>query len=185
MKYMKFYNFIFKKMKFTEEIITKYLDGELSQQEVLLFEEELKIDSAFAELYRRHMGIHKSLLKSQLSKPSANFTNRVMQSVALLSVSDGKFFNKTRMYVLLLIVIAVATTLYYISSQFYPSLGNALSNEITLKEFTFNLQPAQQILSTDLVFKIVFYVNGLISLLLLDRAILKPYFARRKQRYSM
>jgi hypothetical protein len=176
---------MFKKMKFTEEIIIKYLDGELSQQEILLFEEELQINNAFAELHKRHMGIHNSLLKNQLSKPSASFTNRVMQSVASLSISDGKFFNKTRLYVLLLIVIAVATTLYYFSSQFYPSVGNALSNEITLKEFTLNLQPAQQILSTDLIFKIVFYVNGLISLLLLDRAILKPYFARRKQRYSM
>ena len=172
-------------MKFTEEIIIKYLDGELSKQEVILFEDELKGNKPFAELYERHLGIHSQLSAEKLASPSANFTNKVMQSVATLRLSDGKFFNRTRFYVLILIAIAVATTLYYLSAQFYPSVGDALTNEITLKQFTLNIEPAQQILSTDLLFKIVFYVNGLISLLLLDRAILKPYFARRKQRYSM
>ena len=173
------------KMKFTEEIIIKYLDGELSQQEVQSFEEELSTDKSFANLYERHAAIHNSLASNKLYSPAPDFTSRVMQSVASLKLSDSKFFNKTRLYVLLLIVIAVATTLYYISSQFYPAVGGALTNEITLKDFTVNLQPAQQLLSSDLLFKIVFYVNGLVSLLLLDRAILKPYFARRKQRYSM
>jgi hypothetical protein len=173
------------KMKFTEEIIIRYLDGELSQQEVQSFEEELKIDKTFADLYERHIAIHNSLSNNKLSSPTPDFTSRVMQSVASLKFSNAKFFNKTRLYVLLLIAIAVATTLYYISSQFYPAIGGALTNEITLKSFTLNLQPAQQLLSSDLIFKIVFYVNGLVSLLLLDRAVLKPYFARRKQRYSM
>lgn len=182
---MRFYNFMLDKMKYTEEIIIKYLDGELTPEEAHAFKEELRIDKSFADLYERHAGIHKSLSTNKLSSPSPDFTNRVMLSVASLKFSDNKFFNKTRLYVLLLIVIAVATTLYYISSQFYPAIGGALSNEITLKQFTLNLQPAQQLLSSDLLFKIVFYVNGLVCLLLFDRAILKPYFARRKQRYSM
>ena len=173
------------KMKYTEEIIIKYLDGELTPQEAHAFKEELKIDKSFAHLYERHAGLHKSLSTNMLSSPSPNFAHEVMQSVASLNIRESKFFNKTRLYVILLIVIAVATTLYYISSQFYPAIGGAIANEITLKEFTLNLQPAQKLLSSDLLFKIVFYVNGLICLLLLDRAVLKPYFARRRERYAM
>ena len=172
-------------MKFTEETIIRYLDGELSEEEIHSFETALKIDKAFAELYERHSGIHNSLLSNKVSSPSTEFTNKVMQSVASLNFRDSKFFNKTRLFVLILIVIALATTLYYISSQFYPAIGGALSNEITMQDFTLDLQPAQQLLSSDILFKIVFYVNGLVILLLLDRAILKPYFTRRKQRYSM
>jgi hypothetical protein len=173
------------KMKFTEEIIIRYMDGELSEEEVQSFKAELKLDKSFADLYERHQGIHNSLLSNKVSSPAADFTNRVMESVASLNFSDSKFFNSTRLFVVLLSVIALATTIYYISSQFYPAIGGAISNEITLKEFTLDLQPAQQLLSSDILFKVVFYVNGLVILLLLDRAILKPYFIRRRQRYSM
>lgn len=173
------------KMKFTEETIIRYMDGELSEDEIRAFDTKLKIDKSFADLYERHGAIHNSLLSSKVSSPSAEFTNKVMQSVASLGFSDSKFFNKTRLFVLILSVIALATTLYYISSQFYPAIGGALSNEITMQDFTLDLQPAQQLLSSDILFKVVFYVNGLVILLLLDRAILKPYFTRRKQRYSM
>ena len=182
---MKFYNFIFDKMKFTEETIIKYIDRELSEAEIRAFETELKIDKSFADLYEQHVVIHNTLLSNKVSSPSPNFTDRVMKSVASISFSDSKFFNKSRLYGLVLAVIALATTLYYISAQFYPSIGGALSNEITLKDFTVDLQPAQQLLSSDILFKVVFYVNGLVILLLLDRAVLKPYFTRRKQRYSM
>ena len=173
------------KMKFTEETIIKYIDGELSGAEILTFETELKIDKSFADLYERHVAIHNSLASKKVTSPSADFAERVMQSVASLNFSDSKFFNRTRLYVLILAVIALATTIYYMSSQFYPSIGGALTNEITLKDFTVDLQPAQQLLNSDILFKVVFYVNGLVILLLLDRAVLKPYFTRRKQRYSM
>ena len=176
---------MFEKMKFTEETIIKYIDGQLSDTEIHTFETELKIDKSFADLYEQHVVIHTTLLSNKVSSPSADFTERVMKSVASLNFSDSKFFNRPRLYGLVLAVIALATTLYYISSQFYPSIGGALSNEITLKDFTVDLQPAQQLLSSDILFKVVFYVNGLVILLLLDRAVLKPYFTRRKQRYSM
>ena len=176
---------MFDKMKFTEETIIRYLEGELSQQEAYSFAEELKINESFADLYERHAGIHKTLSTNKPSSPPPDFTSKVMLSIASLDIRESKFFNKTRLYVILLIVIAVATTLYYISSQFYPAIGGAIANEIKLKEFTLNLQPAQKLLSSDLLFKIVFYVNGLICLLLLDRAVLKPYFARRRERYAM
>ncbi len=173
------------KMKFTEEIIVKYLDGELSVAEANTFESELTNNKSFADLYERHQAIHNSLLNKKVLSPSQGFTDRVMASVSSLSFSSNTFFNRTRLYVLLLIIIALATTLYYFSAQFYPAIGSEISNELTLKDFTLNLQPAQQLLDSALLFKIVFYVNGLVCLLLLDRAIFKPYFERRKQRFSM
>jgi hypothetical protein len=182
---MRFYNFITDNMKFTEETIIKYLDGNLPDREIAQFEEAIKTDKALAELYNQHLLIHTSLLANKVSSPPAGFPEKVMQSVSTISFNEVPFFNKTRLIVLSLIIIIVTTTLYYLSTQFYLPLGNAIANEVTLKQFTFNLHPAQQLLSSDILFKLVFYVNGLVCLLLLDRAVLKPYFARRKQRYSM
>ncbi len=172
-------------MKFTEDTITKYIDDELSIDEKVLFDKELKIDTAFAELFDHHRTIHVTLAKEQLQSPAANFVDEVMSSVRVSNITETKFFNKMRLLILSLIAVAVATSLYYLSMKFYPTLGLNISNEISLKDVTLNLQPAQKLINSDILFKVVFYVNGLISLLLLDRAILKPYFARRKQRYSI
>ena len=172
-------------MKFTEENIIRYLDGELSSAERQLVEDEIKINSSFSELLKHHDTIHSTLNEGTLKSPSQNFLSEVMSSVRTSSFAESKFFNRTRIIVLSIIFVAVATSLYYLSMKFYPTLGGTLSNEINLKDVTLNLQPAQKILDSDILFKVVFYVNGLVSLLLLDRAILKPYFARRKQRYSM
>jgi len=172
-------------MKFTEDIILKYLDGDLSDHEAGLFEKEVKKDLALAQLYTHHKAIHNLLLNEESSSPSPEFLNKVMKSIATVNFYESKFFNKTRLFVLLLIAFAVATTFYYFTINFYPSMDGALSNKITLRDFTVDLQPAQQLLSSTILFKVVFYVNGLVSLLLFDRAILKPYFSRRRERYSI
>jgi glucan phosphoethanolaminetransferase (alkaline phosphatase superfamily) len=172
-------------MKFTEDIMLSYLDGELTDEEVLQFKNELKKNKVFADRFSKFETIHNSLLDNPLASPTDYFVDRVMESIAVFRAKEMKFFNRSRLFVLGVIIMIVATSLYYFAVQFYPSFGGAISDQITLKSFTLNLQPAQEFLSSTLIYKIVLYVNGLICLLLLDRAVLKPYFMRRKQRYSM
>jgi len=172
-------------MKFTEDIMLSYLDGELADEEVLQFKKKLSENKKFADRFARFETMHKSLLDNPLASPSANFVDRVMESVAVVRAREMKFFNRSRLFVISIIVLIVATSLYYFAVQFYPTIGGAIADQITLKSFTLNLQPAQEFFSSTLIYKVVLYVNGLICLLLLDRAVLKPYFTRRKQRYSM
>jgi hypothetical protein len=172
-------------MKFTEDLMLSYLDGELAQEEAAQFKKELSHNKAFFDRFTKFEAMHKSLLSNPLSSPSAGFVDKVMGSVAMVKAKDLKFFNRSRLFVLSIITLIVATSLYYFAIQFYPTIGGAISDQVTLKDFTLNLQPAQELLSSTVIYKVVLYVNGLICLLLLDQAILKPYFTRRKQRYSM
>jgi len=172
-------------MKFTEETIFKYLDGELTDQEIHLFNNELENNKPFTKLFEQIKSIDASLKDNQLASPSAQFAEKIMATVNLVNIKEARFFNGTRILSLSLILIVIAASLYYFAIHFYPSLGATISDQITLKGFTINLQPANQLLNSTVLFKIVLYVNGIISLLLLDRAILNPYFSRRKQRYSI
>lgn len=172
-------------MKFTEDIMLSYLDGELSDEDVLLFRKELNENKKYAIRFKKFEELHKSLLNNPLLSPTATFVDSVMESVTKLRARELKFFNRSRLFVISIMVLIIATSLYYFGVQFYPTVGGMISDQVTLKGFTLSLQPAQEFFSSTVIFKVVLYVNGLICLLLLDRAVLKPYFARRKQRYSM
>ena len=172
-------------MKFTEDIMLSYLDGELTEVEVKQFTNELGQNKEFFDRFIKFEAMHKSLLNDPMSSPSTGFVDRVMASVAMVKVKEMKFFNRSRLFVVSVIILIVATSLYYFAIQFYPTIGGVIADQVTLRDFTLNLQPAQELLSSTVIFKVVLYVNGLICLLLLDQAILKPYFTRRKQRYSM
>ena len=172
-------------MKFTEETILKYLDGLLSKEEETNLLAAIQHDEELEELFARHSQIH-SALKNQIQEsPSSSFAERVMASIEHLELAKTRFFNKSRLFVIALVSLILLSTVYYLGMKFYPTLGSALASELSLRQFRIDLNPARNFLDSNTLFKIVFYVNGVISLLLLDRAVLKPYFNRRKERYSM
>ena len=172
-------------MKLNEEIILNYLDGHLNSEEEKALLAKMETDTELRKLFEHHREIHESLKLEQLKSPSAGFADRVMTAVYELHTTRTKFFNRSRLFVISLIGVILITTIYYLSIQFYPTLGNSVANDITMRELTVDLNPAKTFLNSELLFKIVFYVNGVIGLFLLDRAVLKPYFARRRERYSM
>jgi hypothetical protein len=172
-------------MKLNEETILNYLDGHLNEQEEKAFMEAVEADKEIKKLFMHHKEIHTSLEQEELHSPSAGFADRVMDAVYQLHATRTKFFNRSRLFVIGLIGIILITTVYYLSIKFYPSLGSSVANDITIREFTVDLNPAKTFLDSDVLFKVVFYINGIVSLFLLDRAVLKPFFARRRERYSM
>ena len=173
-----------KTMKFTEDTILQYLDGELTPGEKQMFEDELRTNKIFAALFKQHKLIHQALATQPVHSPTPGFAQRVMAGVEA-TAREAAFFNRSRKFVLLLIFLAIASVIFYSWVQFYPALGSLVAKQVTIRDFTLNLYPARQLLSSAMLFKIVLFANGLISLLLFDRAILRPYFARRRQRYSM
>lgn len=172
-------------MKVSEDIILKYLDGELSEKEASQLMIKIESDPDIKKLFERHKAIHKTLNDDPLQSPSASFVVNVMNAVNLATQSNGRLLKRLRFISILLTVFVIATSLYYMGVNFYPTLGGIIANEITMREFTLNTQPAQQVLNSDALFKIVLYVNGVIGLFLLDRAVFKPYFTRRRERYSI
>lgn len=172
-------------MKLSEEIILQYLDGHLSSKEVKDFLEAIESDNELKTLYLHHKEIHQAMEQEKLQSPSPGFADRVMQSVYQLHTTRTRFFNRSRLFVIGLVSIILLTTIYYLSIHFYPTLGGPLATDFTMREITLDLNPAKTFLNSDSLFKIVFYVNGIVGLFLLDRAVLKPYFTRRRERYSM
>ena len=172
-------------MKITNDTILEYIDGKLSAEERREIENLMDTDPDIKNRFEALSSIDSTLQHDNLRSPSSNFVSQVMQSILSPDVEQEHFFNKTRYFVLGLIVLAFLSTVYFFAIKFFPSLSGLVAEEVTISNQTVDLKPAAQLLNTDLIFKLVFYVNGIVCLLLFERAILKPLFMRRRQRFSM
>ena len=172
-------------MSITDEQLLDYLDGNLNDSESALIDKAVQEDIQLQTRLEQLKFVDSSLASMPAEHPSSNFVSQVMNSVFRGSEEPESFFNRSRYFVLGLIGLALIGTLYFFAIKFYPDLSGIVADEVTIQDKTVDLSPANQILNTDLIFKLVFYVNGIVGLLLFERAILKPYFMRRKQRFSM
>ena len=172
-------------MKFSNDKILEYIDGNLSSQERNEIQHLIDTDPEFRKRHEAFKSLDTTMQSNKFYSPSSNFVNEVMKSILRPTMEQGKFFNKTRYFVLGLIVIAFFSTIYFLTINYYPSLSGLLVDQVTISNQTVNLKPASNFLSNEIIFKIVLYVNGIVALFLFERAFLRPLFSRRKQRFSM
>ncbi len=172
-------------MKISNDTILAYIDGKLSGDERIEIEQLIKADPDFKRRFDALNIVDSTIKLGKLQSPSSNFVSQVMKAILNPALEQDRFFNKTRYFVLGLIVVAFLGTIYFLAINFYPSLSGIVADQVTISNQTVDLKPANEFLSNDFIFKIVFYVNGIVCLLLFERAFLKPFFTRRKQRFSM
>jgi hypothetical protein len=172
-------------MKITDDTLLEYLDGKFSNAERLSIKTLIETDPDLKKRYETLRSINTTLKLDNVRSPSGIFVRQVMRSILRPDVQQERFFNNTRYFVLGLIILAFLSTIYFLAIKFYPSLSGLIANKVTVSNKTIYLEPAVQLLSTDLIFKLVFYVNGIVGLLLFEKAILSPFFLRRRQQLSM
>jgi hypothetical protein len=172
-------------MSITDEQLLDYINGDLSDTQVEQIRQIINLNTEVKDRYETLKISESKLGELLIQSPSSNFVSRVMSSVLEGAEAHEKFFNRSRYFVIALIGLALIGTIYFFTIQFYPTLSGLFVEELTISDKTVDLSPAKQLLDTDLIFKLVFYVNGIVGLLLFERAILKPYFMRRKQRFAM
>ena len=169
----------------TDEKILDFIDGKLSGEERNSFQLLIEGNEEIAARYRLLKDVDRTLKEEKLKSPPSNFTSLVMQAILNPKLEHGKFFGKTRLIVLGILVFVFLGTLYFLAIKYMPNTNNIIGDQVTIRDTTMNISPVSNFLSSDLLFKIVFYINGFVCLFLFERAILKPFFMRRKQRLSM
>lgn len=172
-------------MSITDEQLLDYINGDLNDTQAEQIRQIIKLNTDVKDRFETLKKSESTLGELMIQSPSRNFVSRVMSSVLEGAGAHEKFFNRRRYFVISLIGLALIGTIYFFTIQFYPTLSGLFVEQVIISDKTVDLSPANELLDTDLIFKLVFYVNGIVGLLLFERAILKPYFMRRKQRFAM
>ncbi len=167
--------------RFNEEMIFKYLDDACSASEKQRIQKALSEDKVFRLRFQQLEAIHESLSAMPLERSPESLTNEVMDKVEALPHSryyqSASVFSGSRF----LIISGILTALVAVISLFnsgYLSLesletaaeGYQLVEEWSLVKGYFN----QRMLTN-----IMLVIFGVLSLVLLDRVVLNPFFKKK------
>ena len=164
-----------------DDALLNYLDGSLKPEEKTDLEKLLQE----SENLRARLGqlriVHFALRQPKLDQPSKNFTQMVMGKLDGY-VERSTFPIRNGIWLLAGVLVAVGIVSLLVSSGVFDQTQTVVDlNKINLPE-QYIQQPLPSIpFNGKLLINIIIMLNLGLAWLVLDRAILKPYFQRRMQ----
>lgn len=174
----------------TDKELMDLIDGKL---DVKAAEEIRKIIAKDPEVQKRFESLNmveEALTEPLLYKPSGAFTDNVMNNlhkkIKSVALDYNGFWKKQLFIVACIIVIGLIAGIVLLSdfslTNIFPTVG---PQEITVSERTINIDPGKiNFINQDIFIKGIVYLNAVLALFLLERAVFRPFFKARKQQYS-
>ena len=122
-------------IKVTDEILNKFLDGELSSKEIEHLKSTIKSSDELNKRFEALKLVHNELKKSKTESPSIEFTSKVMQKIqSRFSVSkQQKYFIRTVSAFFIIISVGI---IGYVSTIILSSINGATDSSNTLNIFS-------------------------------------------------
>lgn len=156
-----------------------YLDGLMTVGEKRLFEENMQQSPALQKMVEEQRLLEGSLKTLRLTEPSSAFTNNVMSRI---KESPQSYTLSMRNGILLLIGVIVVSFLAVMllqSGAFDGSTALDMNNEKGFVGKYIN-QPLPTVsISGKWIVNIIVLINMALGFIILDRAVLRPFFEKR------
>lgn len=167
-----------------EEKLLEYIDGTLNVTEKELFEQALKNSPALQARFEELNHLDSSLRTIKLEQPSKNFTQQVMSKLDQYPIRSSNLLSRNGIFLLIGVLMAVAIGSLLLSAGVFDG-----TSSIDLNQTIIPNKYIQQSLPTisfngKLVVNIIILLNLALAFLVLDRAILKPWFERRSRMHA-
>jgi hypothetical protein len=163
-----------------EDTLLDYLDGNLASSKREAFEQMLKGNMLLQKRLEELRAADLVLKQIPLEHPSKNFTAHVMNRLDQYPVRSGlSIRNGILLLTGILIVMGIAVVLLS-AGVFDETTTFDLNNSDLIQRYIKQSLP-QIPVSEKLIVNIILLLNLALAFVVLDRAILKPYFQRRIQ----
>jgi hypothetical protein len=164
-----------------DDILSDYLDGNLSTAEKMKADEALRNNPFWRERLDELKMVNTFLGENKIEYPSKNFTDAVMNRLHQYPVNTGFSIRKGILLLTgVLIVIGVATIL--LSTGAFDNTTTSIDlNQIEVsRKFVKTPLPSFEF-NGKLIVNIIIILNLGLAWIVLDRTILRPFFQRRMQ----
>ena len=164
-----------------DDTLLNYLDGSLKPEEKTDFEKLLSQSDALRIRLDELRVIHFALRQTKLDQPSKNFTQLVMGKLDGYT-ERSTFPIRNGIWLLAGVLVAVGIVSLLVSSGVFDQTQTMVDlNKINLPK-QYIQEPLPSIpFNGKLLINIIIVLNLGLAWVVLDRAILKPYFQRRMQ----
>lgn len=163
-----------------DDLLLSYLDGTLKAEELKKVEEQIEKSDALKGRLDELRTVHLFLQDSNaLVHPSKTFTQRVLNNLDSYKAAQT-ISPKNGLLLLGGVIVAVGITVSLVSAGSYDSLSTPVSlGNLPIKKEWFNVTLPTLSINVKMVMKVLMIAATALSLVLLDRTVLRPLFARR------
>ena len=162
----------------SDDMLLDFLDGKLNVEQQEAVTEALRHDPTLRERLDQLTVVHEALRFSQPDQPSKNFTVSVMSKLDTYQAPHGLSI-KNGLFLLAGIVVVLTIAVILLSAGVFDQTTTVDLNNVSLAQrFLKQSLPSISIDGKTLVNSIIL-LNIVIAFLVLDRAVLKPFFQRR------
>jgi hypothetical protein len=165
----------------TDDILSDYLDGNLSSVERATIEDKLQRNPEWKMRLEELRIVNGMLSETKFEHPSKNFTHTVMQRLDQYPAQSGfSIRNGILLLIGVLLVTGIASVL--VASGAFDNTATSIDlNQVELsKKFIKTPLPSFEF-NGKLLVNIIIILNLGLAWIVLDRAILKPLFQKRMQ----
>jgi hypothetical protein len=162
-----------------ESTLLDYIDGTLNTTEKELFEQEVKNSPALQVRLEEFNSLDSNLRTIKIEQPSKNFTQQVMGKLDQYPIRSSSLLSRNGIFLLIGVLVAVGISSLLLAGGVFDNTSSFDLNQTIIPN-----KYIQQSLPTisfngKIVVNIIILLNLALAFLVLDRAILKPWFERR------
>jgi len=167
-----------------EEKLLNYLDGTLAGSEKESLESLIKNSPALQSRLNELRALDAGLRAVKIEQPSKNFTQLVMNRLDQYPVQSKSFSTRNGILLLAGVLVAVGIgSLLVAGGAFDGTSSIELNQNIIPNKYLQNPLPSIPF-NGKLVVNIIILLNLALAFLVLDRAILKPWFEKRSRMHE-
>lgn len=161
-----------------DDRLLEYIDGTLASDDKERLEQEIYASAELTTRLEELQTLTRSLKNVRLEQPSKNFTQRVMDHLDQYPMRKG-ISIKNGILLLTGVLVAVGIGTILLATGAFDTPGTINLNDL-VQQNKYIQQPLPSIpFNGKLVVNVIILLNIAIAFLVLDRAILKPWFERR------
>jgi anti-sigma factor RsiW len=165
-----------------EDILLDYLDGNLTGTEKAKLEEELRIHALLRSRLDELRSVHAIFQHTTLEQPARDFTERVMQKLDMTPApATSRWSIRNAIFLLIGVLTALGAASLLIASGVFDGTTSITLDDTALPQKIIQQNLPAVTLHGKLIVNIIIMLNIVVGWILLDRAILRPYFQRRMQ----
>ena len=171
-----------KPINLSDDVLLDYLDGHLSNEEMLTVETACKQQpwaDRLKELTKLHQSLSFTLSEDHLMATPINFSESVMASINKTAIVPDAIMTRRGFILLITMILMVLGGAFFISnSQLKLSLPNSYTSNQLTELIQLDALPSS--LNIGGFMNALMFALVICSLILLDRLVLKPYFKKRR-----
>lgn len=167
-----------------ENNILLYLDGTLSGKDLKDFEDQIQSDNDLKKTIENFRFMESAFKIEPLQQPSSNFTSRVMQNLENYPIQNTSSILNSLLLIGGIIVLVTLCTLLLTTGMFDSYKTIIDLNSVSLVDKYVHQSLPAIALNGKVIINIIIFLNLILALIVLDRAVLKPLFQKRIQTHS-